>query len=905
MEPDFNTSPQKSEIKYPEGYENWSMDDKQKFEDDIQKLESLGIKVEIVEAQMGLAMYDETEKTLRIRQDADAEFVADYIQNAIFKEQDGVDQLPDPGELEDIHIEEDEENQVFGGVEEVREEINTPEIVEIKEAADKNGEVIKIGDKVRWDFYGGSDNGEITSFVSRGNTVLANIYSDTAKELEINVGNIFLVKEPERVEINSEEERKDIEANYKPEWQKGLEWAEFERSRAERAKAEIANRKDESFGSFVNALGHGLGGLKKGRGKMTDSRNLRWDTQDDYNDQKNTIAKRIEETFRKNAGENLTPEQEVDLQSKINDKIFEELVQKENDAYLKSLKEARGETAMGKALESAKSLLGTKTMQWYLGLSKKERIACSFVIGTAAGLTFGAGIGALGAAGYVGKRVLTGAAGIGMGELVNKKKSWSLEEINRLEEAEKEELRNSSLSLEEKSEKELGIRKKYKKERLKATAWKAGLTFTAGAGTGFLANLAEGTFAGVGGGGAAKSALESKGGKAGGIAENRLQRKGFDPNQIKPPGPRPAEAVMPEPSAPRPVETIVSEKIFNKPEILIHEVKAGDSTWKILKGTLENNEQFKGMTEAQKTYVLSSLTNKVLQNPENYGLNKAGSLNIGDKTDFTKLFENTKEVNGVFAKAKETIMEGSAQEKSILLNNEKIAAWVEAHPNESLDEGRVTEILNSKPEVKVAPVPETVTEVPTEKSVIETPAVLEMSDTPAPEPEPAPQVESEPQPEANNVSEMLNEIEEAKKRLEVLEGGRGMRSMMGDISAEQGVEKAFRDEINSIYEQSGFLGLGKVPGINTKEWGEMARLPASKVVEYYTGDSAKSGLPNEILEKLTKSKNHNALMRQTAGLMEQANGAVKPFENENMEQFIKRLGGYVLRTYSQNLPKAA
>ena len=32
MGPDFNTSPQKSEIKYPDGYENWSMDDKQKFE---------------------------------------------------------------------------------------------------------------------------------------------------------------------------------------------------------------------------------------------------------------------------------------------------------------------------------------------------------------------------------------------------------------------------------------------------------------------------------------------------------------------------------------------------------------------------------------------------------------------------------------------------------------------------------------------------------------------------------------------------------------------------------------------------------------------------------------------------------------------------------------------------------
>ncbi|KKQ77719.1 MAG: hypothetical protein UT00_C0006G0021 [Parcubacteria group bacterium GW2011_GWA1_38_7] len=188
----------------------------------------------------------------------------------------------------------------------------------------------------------------------------------------------------------------------------------------------------------------------------------------------------------------LTREQETSL----NDYLFEELVKKENDVYLNALKEARGERLVDKVWEGAKSLLSTKAVKWYLGLSRKERIACSFVLGTAAGLTFGAGVGAFGVVGYVGKRVLTGSAGIGMGELVNKKKSWSAEEIKRKEDEETEALKNSNFSLEEKSKQLTEIQKKYKKERLKAAAWKVGLTATAGAGTGLLANLAEGAFAG-------------------------------------------------------------------------------------------------------------------------------------------------------------------------------------------------------------------------------------------------------------------------------------------------------------------------------------------------------------------------------------------------------------------------
>ncbi|MFA6269755.1 MAG: hypothetical protein WC657_00925 [Candidatus Paceibacterota bacterium] len=1248
-----NESPQNPQPQYPEGYENWPQDDKEAFVKLKEKLADAGIKIQIVEAQMNQGMYNEDEKIFKIRQDAnDVDYLTDCAENSIFKEQDGVDQLPDPGQVEDIHEDQEEEtekeddeveeNRVFGGekddgsidnkvspepaivsapapapastpelqtepntnptIEEsglegekldnflkkigiaffvhgdelenfkklypgllaekykeireafeafsgnetLREKFSTvvltypkelyypkvsieqeirlyvdlratkedisdylnnlpaevpgspePGPSEIKEALGKNGETIKVGDKVEWDSFTGEGVGMLVSFEKTpGSHIKAIIDIGSDRQMEVYADELSIVKDnPEfgavvlrLVEEGTEKEKlfvsldeiksiisiqlgqsakieelnlsetteglqlmvklnagmmggkismegkivnigndiavqdlniqargyvkSQIESNVasfssiiktyfekqkgksvsglqisgsglvvefenkkalKPtavtsesdippaavstgenqpgngeEWQNWEDWTEFEKTRARRAKGEVEH-------SQISEIIDGI-----------------------YKSQKNNIAKKIEETLRKNAGENLTPEQELELRSKINDKIFEELVQKENEAYLTVLKEARGETKMGKVLEGAKSLLSTKAVQWYLGLSKTQRIGVSLAIGGFAGFAIGgATIGALGVGGYLGKRALTAVTGAGMGELVNKKKSWSLEEINKNEAEEIEGLKKSDFDLEKKSEKSAEIDKKYKKARLKAAAWKFGLTVAAGAGTSLLANLAEGAFVGVGSGGATKSALESKGGKSAPIQE-RLPRKGFEPGQktasapegsvskttesvepTKSSSPRPAEAVMPEPqivarpipfkevptesvviktpavlemSEPSAPEPVVLEKIFDNPEVLIHEVKAGDSTWNILKETLNNNEQFKGLTEAQQTYVLSSLTNKVLQNPQDYGLGDEGAIQIGDKTDFTKLFENTKEVNAIFEKASQTITAGGPQEVSILANNAKIANWVNAHPNEALTEDKVTEILSTKEILRAKYINMPMPEVATEPSVTQTPEVLEFSKEPDILPEALgtpeaplgkPTVDMNPGETVmagtglaamgllnkNNRNQLEEEIRQAKDRLGVLEGGRAKnpnleRTMMSDSKFNQELEMAFLGEIDSIYGKSGLLGIGRTPGIKTKEWAEMAKIPAVKLVEYYTGDSTKAGLAPDIIKKLTM-KNHQTLMRQMAGLMEQSNGAVKPFENENVEQFIRRLGGYVLRTHSQNLAKAA
>ncbi|MEK7669340.1 MAG: hypothetical protein AAB350_01990 [Patescibacteria group bacterium] len=402
-------------------------------------------------------------------------------------------------------------------------------------------------------------------------------------------------------------------------------------------------------------------------------------------------------------------------------------------------------------------------------------------------------------------------------------------------------------------------------------------------------------------------------------------RKGFEPSLV-----RESQAVEVEISKPDTAkEEIKGGEMFFDSSTMKCEIKPGDSLWALLKGALENNEQFKSMIPAQKTYILSAMTNKVLESPENYGLGGDGVLRVGDKIDFTKLFEDTKEIKSIFNKAKETIIEGGPQEKSILINNEKISEWVKVNPNEELTGDKLAEILNEKPKVE-ATIPEEFKEPEVPKPEIPKPEEAKINIDNKIIPEDMQVKETAGAAVAGGVGlaamsvlergkrkQMEKEIEEAKKRLQVLEGGNSQgsnleRSFASDSKLVQdknkfgqAVEKAFRDEINNVYRERGPWGFGEIEGINTKKWGEMARLPANKVVEYYTGNSAQSGLPADIVEKLSNSKKHNALMRQTVGLMEQANGAVKPFEYENMEQFIKRLGGYVLKTYSQNLQKAA
>jgi hypothetical protein len=730
----------------------------------------------------------------------------------------------------------------------------------------------------------------------------------------------------------------------------GEEWKELERLRFHLARAE--NQKPTTIGGMAN-----VGDLRA-----------------EYETKKQKLADLLRGRWLNGTEGPLTPEQ----QRLYNDTIFEELVQKENEAYLAVLKENRSENWKDKGKEALRTVAGLKAVSWYLKQNKWTKAAINTgLFGVAVGVgTFvggGAALTAMGTVGLRGARAAGSILGSGAGLSLDKGRK-QIGEVDAEEKQAIELIKNDpNLSLEEKTKKYTEAKEKYDKERKWITKRKAmfmvGGGVVGGSVTGGLLNMY------YGGTGGSASALENK--KGGGVEPHRMPRGTFRPGEnatktgetidqtIKAPSneeiaaakteiqkqvveeaSKPAEATSPEiktgvseakpevsavPEQPKVAEVTEVSKMSFKPEDLVHEVKAGDSTWNILKNTLNSQEQFAKLTEAQKTYVLSALTNKILENPADYQLGSGGSISVGDKTDFSKLFSDTKEIESIIGKAKKVIEEGSDQEKSILANNEKITDWVKEHPRTALDQEKVAEILSDRP--KVFEMPKRVLEdqeLPIGPELVK-PNVsgTEGLDTLKPISPDLP-VEKPPAPEMipdsgrvkmrlaqNDVSgsnveaQATEEVVAAKRKLGILEDGRErLRTMSSDTSAvaknaeiNQAVDLAFKNEINDIYGESSLLGLKKVAGIDTKEWKTIAGLPARRVLEYFKSPET-SDLPQTILAELQTSEKHRRLVEHIAELVEEAhkhsNADFKPYDNgENVSDYIKRIGGFLMREQSR------
>lgn len=693
------------------------------------------------------------------------------------------------------------------------------------------------------------------------------------------------------------------------------EWQEFEILRNELAKLEMYLKKNKPTNETE---------AKKLEDELNDRRFV-------YEEQRKKIAESIIEQTRKEL--NLTPDSPLapEASAVANEQIFETLVVKENEAYIAALKTARGETLGDKVKEGLKNALSSKAVQWYLKQNKWVRLGATSALVAGIGWAVGT-VAATGAVGYAGARYVRGAASFGgaaLGKTIaENKKSWSVEEIEKEAQTKTEDLKTDlDKTLTQKAQEYAKLSSESEKEKRNARLKKVALTVGLGAGTGLLSGLSEHLFAGSNG--SAASASEN--------------------------------ANAPKPDA---VPADVSpEKIFSN-ESMLHEVKVGDSVWKILEKTLDNNDKFKGMSEAQKTYVLSALTNKAMQSPQDYMIGENGTLNVGDKTNFAKLFEDSKEINSIFDKAVQ-IKSGSPQEVSILENNRKISEWVKNNPGKKLNESVVSDILSAKPKVEVA------AEVATEPvSKLQMPNQLEAEELtkagmagsetvamPKPEPiQPIAPLPTQAVPEAlgmnqdipNKIPEseiggakmaaggvamaaapvvsmksfrdykrenLENEIKAAQDRLNVLEQNQIAKNTGGIIKNPnlersyasdkkifyserdflERAKKAFENETDRIYGQKGLFK--SIKGIDTKEYKEISGLPASNIVKYCTGDSQNSGLSALIVEKISKSDKHNEFLKQIIGLLEQTNGEIKPFENENTGQFFKRLGEFVLKKY--------
>lgn len=440
-----------------------------------------------------------------------------------------------------------------------------------------------------------------------------------------------------------------------PDWKQGEEWSKFERLRKAVASAEAAAKGEKR--EFRGEENIGL---------------------EEYKNLREVIAQKIRESLMKNGGENLTPEQQAELNSKINNEIFKELVEKENEEYIRIFKEKNKKGLLDRGLENVKDVLDSKVFKWYLGLSKNQRRALSFTLGGMVGLAAGAAVapGMAGVATYLGWRAIrfgvSGFFGSKASEWANKK--WSLEDLEAEKNKAIEDLKNTDLSLDEKSKGLTDIEANFKKAKIMLSAKRIGSTIAAGAGAGMLTGLAEGLTTGVN---ASANVTETT-------------PKSVNEEVFKP-------LVFNKPVTEDGYNTNV-ESLFNDKTVLTREVKSGDSTWKILGNAIEKSKLFEKITgdpkiiEAKKDFILSNLIN------EN-NLANSGPLKVGDKVDFTKVFDNKEKIEKLFEKAENISNENII---NIWTNNEKIEAWLTdpANKGKPLTPDVVKEILKQKVEPK-------------------------------------------------------------------------------------------------------------------------------------------------------------------------------------------------------------
>lgn len=123
----------------------------------------------------------------------------------------------------------------------------------------------------------------------------------------------------------------------------------------------------------------------------------------------------------------------------------------------------------------------------------------------------------------------------------------------------------------------------------------------------------------------------------------------------------------------------------------IETAKSGDSVWQMAERQLaERVPGFKDLNEAQKTYLIDAVKDKIAENPGKFGLTNPDQLQIGQKIDFSKVFEKDSDLQDMVNKAKGLT---GAQMENIERNNTTLRDWVKTHPGEALTSDKVEDIL--------------------------------------------------------------------------------------------------------------------------------------------------------------------------------------------------------------------
>src|SRR3990167_8621469 len=123
-----------------------------------------------------------------------------------------------------------------------------------------------------------------------------------------------------------------------------------------------------------------------------------------------------------------------------------------------------------------------------------------------------------------------------------------------------------------------------------------------------------------------------------------------------------------------------------------------DSVWKMSEHQLDQKGFFKDLVgtaeeiSAKKTYLIDAIKDKVAENPHAFGLKDVDELAVGQKVDFSKIFENERVIKQVLLAKADKL---SPQEIiSILAHNKNIADFHHLHPDLSITSENVDQIAS-------------------------------------------------------------------------------------------------------------------------------------------------------------------------------------------------------------------
>ncbi len=109
--------------------------------------------------------------------------------------------------------------------------------------------------------------------------------------------------------------------------------------------------------------------------------------------------------------------------------------------------------------------------------------------------------------------------------------------------------------------------------------------------------------------------------------------------------------------------------------------RSGDSVWKLAENQLESRGYFKGLTGtpeeilAKKTYLIDAIKDKIAENPKDFGLTDVDKIKVGQKIDFSDIFENKNDIENILNKAESL---GKGDMESITQNLEGKSSLQEA-----------------------------------------------------------------------------------------------------------------------------------------------------------------------------------------------------------------------------------